>query len=175
MRGPQMRRGFGNACRNVIPRKTGFELPGGDCFAPADHRPNDSRNRSAAPIRSMSFRDMRLPTSLAHLRKFILAAKYKGFCNAIIHGLQFRDRGRDLRQRCVVIENPCACHDRSAWRRCAGDAAFAKAITLVVDRSGFILEWIRSNPTRDSKPTGTRKGKTGAKGAHAAHHAPKWN
>jgi hypothetical protein len=118
-------------------------------------------------------RDMRLPTSLAHFRKFILAAKYMGFCNAIIHGLQFRDRGLDLRQRRVVIENPCACHDRSAWRRCVVDAAFAKAITLVVDRSGFILQWIRSIPARDSKPTAHEKGKPAGKGAHAAHYAPK--
>jgi hypothetical protein len=33
---------------------------------------------------------MRLRTLLANFRKFILTVKYKGFCNAIIRGLQFQ-------------------------------------------------------------------------------------
>jgi len=48
MRAPQMRRGFGRACLNVVPRKAAFELSGGHCFAPEGHRPNDFRYAGAA-------------------------------------------------------------------------------------------------------------------------------
>ena len=50
-------------------------------------------------------------------RKFILTAKYKAFCYAIIHGLQFEGRRRELRQRRLMIKNPA----RVIIKRVRGD------------------------------------------------------
>jgi hypothetical protein len=105
MRAPQMRRGFGNAasmsfratpvtsCQPVIVSRqriimrTIFKIAGG-------------------PNSMDAIVEMRLPTLLAHFRQFILTANYKGFCNVVIHELQFGSRDRDLRQLGVVIKNP---------------------------------------------------------------------
>lgn len=105
MRAPQMRRGFDNACLNVAPRKAGLEFSGGHWFAPDDHL-RTILETPAIPNSVDGFRDMRRATLHAHFRKFILTAKYKAFCYAIIRGLQFGGRRRELRQRRLMIKNP---------------------------------------------------------------------
>jgi hypothetical protein len=77
----------------------------------------------AVPNSIDGIRDMRLATLLAHFRKFILALKYKVFCNGVIHGLQFEARGHDRRQRCLVIENPA----RVIIKRRAGDVVIGQS------------------------------------------------
>jgi len=87
MRASQMRRGFGNACLNVVALNALSRVANRSLSCASG---SSCERFSESPVAQFDEWDrrVRLPTMLAHFQQFILTAKYKGFCNVVIHELQ---------------------------------------------------------------------------------------